>query len=350
VANNDDSDKTSLRSTAGDGETWSYHISALYAPVGWVSWVNLASEYLQAQALVAKNSYEAMQGYTNTRLALPYSSGTSETTGDALQKRSEAYKLRTVPRGGLVLTCAVDVQGDRLEAMVVANGRDGERWVVDYQVITGTPTDKATWDLLDEYLQKPLAHIDGAALTISAALIDTGYSTHDVYGYIRGKKRRKILAIKGANRPNKPIISSRPSLVDVRTNGKTDPKGCELWTIGTDTAKQYLWERWALRTGAGAMHFSNDLPIEFFDGLVSENRVIKYSKGARVVTWEKPNGARNEPLDLSVYNLAAAYYLGLHKKTEADWEELEATILPKSESVVESVKSENEPNVWDLIK
>ena len=38
--------------------------------------------------------------------------------------------------------------------------------------------------------------------------------------------------------------------------------------------------------------------------------------------WIKQNGARNEALDVSVYNLALAHQLGLHKWSRLDWKRL----------------------------
>ena len=54
---------------------------------------------------------------------------------------------------------------------------------------------------------------------------------------VHPRRRRHIYAIKGASRPNRPILSSKPSLVDVKYNGKIDQKGAQMWMIGTDTAR-----------------------------------------------------------------------------------------------------------------
>lgn len=321
--------------SAGDGETYSYHISALNAPVGWVSWATLAGEWLEAQEQAKNNDYDGLQAYTNTRLALPYNAGTSATTGEALRNRAEDYQLRTIPDGGYVLTCAVDVHGNRLEVQVMAWGRRGEAWVSDYQTIEGSPVEQSTWDALDDYLNTPMQHINGGDIKIDACFIDSGYSQSDVFNFTRTKKRRGIVAIKGHNVANKPILSTRPSKIDINKKGVTEKKGVELWTIGTDTAKQYLWERWHLASGAGAIHFSKDLPADYFDGLTAEKRTVVYNKGRKVVKWNRPSGAYNEPLDLTVYNLAAAHYLGLHKKTDTQWRELENKYASKA--IVEDI-------------
>jgi phage terminase large subunit GpA-like protein len=341
-----ESEKTKLiksgkfRETAkGDGETWSCQVSALYAPVGWVSWLELAREYSAAKELYDKNMTEAMQVYVNTRLALPFKSSGSETSAIALRERAEAYKLRTVQAGGCVLTCGVDVQGNRLEAMVLAWGRNFECWIVDYHVIIGSPVEQDTWNDLKEYINKPFQHELGGELMIQKTLIDTGFSTHDVYNFVRENKKN-VLAIKGSSRPSRPIISSKPSKQDVRRNGKVDVKGVDKWEIGTDTAKEYFWQRWHLKSGAGAYHFSKDLPIAFFEGLTAETRRIVIKKGKPSIVWEDDRTVRNEPLDLSVYNLAAAYHLGLYKFTDNEWKNEEQKRLKETKKV------NDKKNLW----
>jgi len=61
---------------------------------------------------------------------------------------------------------------------------------------------------------------------------------------------------------------------------------------------------------------------------VVEQPCTRYVKGRAVREWIKPNGARNEPLDLSVYNLAIAYRLGLHKWSALDWQRLRDKLIP----------------------
>jgi hypothetical protein len=46
---------------AGDGKTRGYHISALYAPVGWPSWGELAAEFLEA-----RKSRQTLQMFVNS--------------------------------------------------------------------------------------------------------------------------------------------------------------------------------------------------------------------------------------------------------------------------------------------
>jgi len=313
----------------GDGETESFQISAMFLPYGWLPWISLMKQYEAAKAKLEEGSEEAMIVFYNTRLAQCWARTKETTRYDALMNRAGDYRLGTVPMGGLVLTAAIDTQTHRLEMKVVAWGEGMECWVVDYQVIHGSPADQETWDKADALLRGRYRHASGAMMTISAAFVDSGGSnTQDVYNFTYSRKRRNVFAIKGHSRPNRPIISAKPSVVDVTWRGKTEKKGAQLWFIGTDTAKDYLQARWQRHEGPGAMHFSRDLPESYYKGLTAEYRTTSYTRGRKTSRWEQKKGEANEPLDLAVYNLAAAYFLGLHKKTEHGWQLLRDRLIP----------------------
>jgi phage terminase large subunit GpA-like protein len=92
--------------------------------------------------------------------------------------------------------------------------------------------------------------------------------------------------------------------------------------VGTDTAKDWIYNRYSFESGPGAVHFAKDLPDEFFQQCVAERKIARYVKGYKRIEWVKGKADRNEALDLQVYNLAMAYYLGLHRYGEQDWEKL----------------------------
>ena len=120
------------------------------------------------------------------------------------------------------------------------------------------------------------------------------------------------------------------SLVDYDRRGRIVKRGVQLWYIGTDTAKYYLTRRWKYVSGPGAAHFSNELPEEYYKQLTSEYLTTRKKNGINVSYWTKKQQDRNEALDLMVYNLAAAHYLGLHKYRETHWNALRKKIIPES--------------------
>ena len=83
-------------------------------------------------------------------------------------------------------------------------------------------------------------------------------------------------------------------------------------------------------------HFSDDLPPEYFAGLVSER--FNPSKNR----FENPRGARNEAGDTMTYAYAATHHpeLRLHRYTDADWTRLERTLIAKTQATTEPAEQE----------
>ncbi|WP_258911786.1 phage terminase large subunit family protein [Pseudomonas putida] len=317
----------------GDGETVSFQLNALYAPLGWHSWTMLAREFEEAKRAQDRGDLEPMQVFYNTRLAEVWDSAIEQTKAEVLQARAlqEDYVLGTLPVGALALTASVDVQANRLELMVMAWGAGMERWVVDHQVIPGDPADERTWALLDDRLKIRYRHPCGVSLAILATGIDSGgHHTHEVYQFTRVRRWRNVFALKGASKPGRPVIAQRPSQVDVTWKGQTERNGAELWIVGTDTAKDWIYNRYSFDKGPGALHFAKDLPDEFFQQCVAERKIARYVKGYKRIEWVKSKAERNEALDLMVYNLAMANFLGLHRYVEHDWDKLRQALAQAS--------------------
>jgi phage terminase large subunit GpA-like protein len=314
---------------AGDGETESFTISGMFLPYGWFSWLGLLKEYRAAKAKLDEGSDEKMITFYNTRLARSWERKKEQTKAKELEDRAEPYKLGVVPKGGLILVASVDTQPDRFEMKVTAWGEGMEGWIVDYQVISGSPSEQATQDKLDQLLLGRYRHAGGRMLPISATFVDSGgANTQEIYNFCRTRQHRHVFAIKGHSVANKPILGAKPSLQDVNWNGQILPQGVKLWMIGTDTAKDHLAARWKLAAGPGAIHFSEDLPKDYYEQLTAEYCITVWRRGHKVRVWEKKKNDRNEAGDLMVYSLACAYYLGLHKKTAAQWQQVREFVDP----------------------
>jgi phage terminase large subunit GpA-like protein len=319
----------------GDGETVSFHISAFYAPLGSISWLKLARQHARAVIRKKRGDPSGEQTYWNTRLGLCYDPSDTTTTAQQLQERAEAYPPRVVPDQALVLTAYADTQVTRLEVVIEAWGPGLESWIIDHIVLWGSPSEPpetpgSVWQRLDEIRRTPLAHASGTPIMISAYGIDTGgANTQDVYNYAYEAERFSCLATKGASQRNRPIIAGAPSKQDVDWQGKKVPEGLKLWSIGTDTAKDHIFNRLGLTHGPGAMHFHNKLDAEFYEQLLAERPQTRWHKGRAIREYIKPNGARNEVLDCVVGNLAVAYHLGLHKWAANDWRRLREKLVPQ---------------------
>jgi len=305
----------------------SYHISALYSPLGLgLTWSELAAEWIEAQDDPAK-----LMRFMNTRLGETWADRSRDTKPNALEARAEPYELRTIPPGCLVLTAGCDVQDDRIEIQILGHGRGDRVWTIDYHVLPGNPADEAVWDKLADYLTATFINSTGRTLRIEAAGIDSGgHHTHAVYAFVRSGRVRRALALKGASSPGRAILG-KPSQQDVTWRGKTAKKGVLLYSVGADTAKHLLYAR--LNGDADKdpadrkVRFSQQIDTGFYDQLVSE------TFNPRKNRWEIKKGKRNEALDTWVYALAASHHpeLYVHKWKAADWERRRLMLEPETE-------------------
>jgi len=225
------------RPDLGEGGTvTSYHLNGLYSPHGWLSWVELAREWEQASALAKAGSVEKLRSFVNVRL-----SETFETPGDVLDpgvlaRRVEASWGNVIPDGVKVIVIGVDVQDDRIEALILGVGLGLEMWILDYRVILSDPIASETWESLDEVIRSRYTRADGATLAVRATVIDSGHRTQQVYDYCRTRQKRgwKVYAVKGLAGKGKPIWDRK-----VRRSGRYKTLGT-FFAVGTDTIKDSL--------------------------------------------------------------------------------------------------------------
>lgn len=318
----------------------SYHINALYSPLGLgLTWTELACEWIDAQGDPAK-----LMRFMNTRLGETWADRSRDIKPNVLEARAEPYELRTIPMGCLLLTAGVDTQDDRLEIQITGHGRGDKTWPIDYHILPGNPADESLWDRLSDYLNTTLINAFGKEMRIEAAAIDSGgHYTHNVYQFVRSRRVRRCIAIKGANTPGGAILR-KPSMQDVTWKGVTTKKGVALYSVGVDTAKHLLYAR--LNGDADKdpserkVHFSQQLDSSYYDQIVAEHFNPRTNK------WEKKKGKRNEALDTWVYALAASHHpeIYLHKWKAADWARREAMLEPRvidEATVDEGIIAEN---------
>lgn len=302
---------------------------AAYSPQR--SWESIVKEFEQAHVALEKGDVGPMQLFVNETLGETWEIKGESADDHVLQKRAEPYPLATVPVGGLVLTAGIDVQRNRWEIGVWAWGKGLESWTVDHHVIEGNPANESDWEQVTEYLQRryPQAHAGGGAIGLSAISIDSSDQTQAVYNWVRTAQVRLpgLRAIKGDNSDNRPIFGAS-SLQEVNWRGRKWPRGIKLWLVGVDSAKDYLLGQLAIDVaGPGCLHFSADLPREWFEQLTAEQRILIRKNGAEAYRWVKRR-PRNEVLDCRNYALHAAMALGLHRYSDQRWCQLEAALQP----------------------
>jgi len=232
-----------------------------------------------------------------------------------------------------VLTMGVDVQKDRLEAELVAYGRNMESWSVEYVVIPGDPLKPQVWARLEALRTRAWPSEAGPDLPVNMLAVDTGYQAHDVYNWVRRRPWGEVMACKG--RAELPVLVSAPTKVDVTVRGKRLKRGVQLWSIGVDIAKAQIYGQLRQRqptkpeeTGypRGWSHFPQ-YEEEYFRQLCAEQRVQGIDPKTRRPRfhWELTR-ERNEVLDCRVLARAAACILGLDRLSPSEWDGLERAI------------------------
>ena len=308
----------------------SWHLPALYSPLGWFSWTKAVRQFLRAQAGGYDEDTEEplLQVFHNTVLGEAFEVEGEQPQSEILSQRAEAYRLQTVPREALILTAGVDVQGDRLEYLVQGWGRNEQQWTIDYGRIHGEPLDlgpEGPWAQLELLLEKAYPHAGGSTLRITAMAVDSGFLTSTVYLWARKWQHRHVFATKGQSEPGKPILG-RPTLQDISHRGSVIKGGIKVWPMGSDIAKENIYRALEQEPGGFAqVHFPANLPNEFYEQLTAEKLLRKRTARGERREWVLASGRRNEVLDLFVMSRASAEYAGIRR---VNWDALDRVVNP----------------------
>lgn len=342
-------------------DTPSFHLNALYAPIGLgYTWSEIAE--LRDQA--ARHPDKQVT-FTNTILGLPFEGERQQQDAGEVEKRAEPGIMRgIVAKSRYILTTGVDCQHDRFEIQVIAWGRGERGSVVDYQVVDGDPSQQDGYVELEVELKRTYANTRGNLLLPMAVAIDGGNWTEEVAKFVRRQGQlqqncvKRMLAIgsehrlqtlylvRGRSAKSERVVY-RPAKTEVNARGKTIARSVGVWGVGTDVAKHILFGRIAadehveeidlrmLRFPGGREPtgpedheaHSTFLPSTYYTGLTCEY----YDLGAK--KWITPKGARNEPLDTAVYaywaSLSPAVRIDL--KRDHEWKALEAALEPEED-------------------
>jgi phage terminase large subunit GpA-like protein len=233
--------------------------------------------------------------WKNTFLCEPHEQTAEKIDASPLLERCEDYSPQKLPNEIAVITAAVDVQGDRLEVEAVGIGDSEESWGVEYLKLIGDPEKDEVWNDLKNALSKKYQRADGTELSISCCVIDLGHCPGRVRKFIKACGLPRVYGVYGAR-------GKQVNLVTAKHN-----KFYKMFSYSVNTvlAKDTIFARLKLKDmGARYMHFPVSYERDYFDGLTAEEVHVKYPHGFPERFYEKVR-ARNEPLDLRVYWLAA---------------------------------------------
>lgn len=310
-----------------------FHIWQAYSP--FVNWDETIAAYLKA-----KDKPRLMKVFSQQVLGVAYAAAGEAPDHEKLLERREPFQLQTLPFGALIITAAVDVQVNRLEYGVYAWGIGLGYWLIDFGILEGDPDADGVWQALDAVRDRRYVDSWGRAWPIEVTGVDSGYKSHRVYNYCRG--RPNVLATDGRDGWTTPLLGI-PKRKDVWHNGKPVKNGVMLWPIGTWPAKTALYGSlrktidgqdkdgcWPL----GAGHFPEACDEGFFKQLTAESLVqVDKRDGTSKRAWVKPKDQPNEQLDLWVIARAMAYHIGLDNYDSDKWKRLAAERMEDPEQL-----------------
>jgi phage terminase large subunit GpA-like protein len=326
----------------------SYHISALYSPVGMQTWDACVQKWLEAwdDERNIPRDMAALQVFYNNVLGEPF-----ELRGDKLRfdqvssHRRHFFRYGEVPNqhasqycGGnvLVLTCAVDVHSDNLAVGVIGWCRDRRPLLVDYWRFgtdskspgnTEQVDDPQTWTKLRDVLEnKVYTADDGKRYRVQLSLVDSGYRTEQVYRFC-AEYQAGVIPVKGREYP--PKGSTLREFSPFST-----PMGQMAMGVTVDMYKERLSaalrRSWDGNTLQPEGHFN--APLDATDKQLKEltvetkvERIDPRTKQRIGWEWRRPSGAANELWDLLVYNAAAfdmlawEYCIKQREMEQIDW-------------------------------
>lgn len=286
-------------------------------------WSRLVSRVLEAEAAFeARGDESALKAVYNTELGLPYLpralSDAEALSADSLRRGATSDPWGVAPAETAFLTAAVDVQKGRFVVQVCAWRADLSRVLIDrFDIVTPPPSAPVPegralspgrycedWDALLPIFDRvyPVAGADHGLKPLSV-ICDAGGEagvTPNAYAFYRRQRRdrpRRFRLVRGRSgdtarrahvaRPDSSHAGKRHAARDVQI----------VWA-GVDRLKDEISAS-LLRGPGGARKLSipETAPADVFDEAAAERRGAK--------GWEKrPGLARNEALDLFVYDLA----------------------------------------------
>jgi phage terminase large subunit GpA-like protein len=277
--------------------------------------------------------------FSNLVRALPYAMKGNAPDHKRLMERRENYKRYTIPAGGLIFVCGVDIQSYGIYAEGVAFGQDRQSWNVFAEFFEGATDNPqaGAWMMLAEFLDQEFPDANGLLRKLDAVAVDSGYRPNQVLEWCR--RRSGAYATKGMPGRGVPAISA-PARKSITRRGKRKRFGSAMaWPVGTWSLKAEFYgnlHKTGLAAGEacdppGYCHFHGELGEEYFQQLTAEYFESKLKKGKLHEEWMKRR-EHNHFLDCRIYAMAIAEHLGLSKMTPQEWARLRTSYDPLPEA------------------
>lgn len=289
----------------------SYHLNSLYSPIGFLSW----RDVITAKRRAENDEYYA-KSFRNLYLGLPAKQSVIEVPiPHIIMERANNLEKRIDSHASSLITCGVDIQKDRIEALVVGYHRKSIH-VIEHHIFIGeTSIDDEMWDELYALFSLHRIH---------AMAVDSGYLPHRVHNWKKANRDKRIKVVKGV--ASSDAVVSMPKIMEISDAGRKQTMGNKFHTVDTGYLKDELYSRLMIDDPDHPEYiaFPKGMSEEFYAQLCSERKVL--SARADELDRSSPHRYkwrgirhRNEVLDMLVYSLAMYYLLGGNKQ-QNKWE------------------------------
>lgn len=295
----------------------SFHVDALTSRL--TTWDKIAEAFL-----AAKDNPTKLKAFVNLWLGQSWEERGEAPEWKLLLQRRETYARGHLPVGALIITLAVDVQGNGLFYEVVGWGADKQSWSLDAGFIEGDTADPegAVWARLTELSERRYPDAYGGAWPADMIGVDAGFNTEAVKNWVRG--RPKAYALKGMPGWYLPPMGT-PAKVDVTFRGKKRSRGALIWPVGTWPLKAEFYallRKEPPHDGSeahpqGFVHLAEHNDERFCRQIVAETLKEKEWRGRIVKEWVATGD--NHFHDCRVYGLALFDHLGGNRWTDDQW-------------------------------
>lgn len=293
----------------------SYHINALYCPLGWKSWGTIIDEYL-----ASKDDEFKIKSFFNTTLGLPYREDHLRPSEKDLFNRKDdsryAFEELTCPDDVVYINAGVDTQDDRIAYQITGYGSNEQVYVIKYDELWGDTREEQVFKDLKVALSRPIKHESGIDMYVREMSIDSGgHRQSEVYDFI-SKNPDFAYAIRGRADGTYGWSMRNTSEQDTDKNGNKFENSVNLYMVNTLYMKKIIY-RYCARENPGEkfIYFNKDLSLEYFAMLCSEDYVTQVKNGHLKELFVKVRD-RNESLDCFVYSLALARFKNFTKYSD----------------------------------
>ncbi|MQV99455.1 terminase, partial [Sinorhizobium medicae] len=317
----------------------SFRIWMAYSP--FERWENLAREWLTVQAGGPENREKgsgAEQTFWNDWLGLAFEADNKAIDWEVLRDRAEdhGFQRGVIPAEALALVLGMDVQGDRVEWLLVGYGRNRYRAVIDHGVVdhragghladakehSGHISEPEVRAALDRLLQREWLDEAGRKRTTDRVAIDGNAYTDDVWNWVRKHPKSRVIMVRGGNTEAAPPIVQTKEY-DRKGKPKKQKWLSRFFTFNASAFKIRLYRDYKKDDPeqAGYIRFARGFGDDFYQQATSEARVPEKTRSGHTrYVWKLSEGKRNEIIDMLNQSLAGAYRWGVPYWTDEEWD------------------------------